>query len=175
MAISHIFCARGETRTLKPFGTRFWVMHVYQFHHSGWLHPVAGEGIEPSTKGLWVLCSTTELPCHIFYFLIFKSSALPGQSQMITFVYSQRRPDYRTSFAPALSMLSCGRIDPLSYPAKLICCGGRTRTGDLRVMGPPSCQLLYPAILLFIAYILAFYILAKESDFGKFWAGSKLF
>ena len=26
------------------------------------------------------------------------------------------------------------------------CCGGRTRTGDLQVMGLASCQLLYPAI-----------------------------
>ena len=28
---------------------------------------VAGGGVEPPTKGLWVLCSTTELPCHKFF------------------------------------------------------------------------------------------------------------
>ena len=28
---------------------------------------------------------------------------------------------------------------------RLACCGGRIRTGDLQVMGLPSCQLLYPA------------------------------
>ena len=37
-------------------------------------------------------------------------------------------------------------------------CGGKTRTYDLRVMSPTSCQLLHPAICCFLLYILLIYM-----------------
>ena len=39
-------------------------------------------------------------------------------------------------------------LDRLTNGPYLIGCGGRTRTCDLRVMSPTSCQLLHPAILI---------------------------
>ncbi len=55
-----------------------------------------------------------------------------------------------TGFEPAISCVT-GRRDnryttgPYSY--SFFNCGDRTRTCDLRVMSPTSCQLLYPAII----------------------------
>ena len=38
-------------------------------------------------------------------------------------------------------------MNPDKFKIHTIGCGGRTRTSDLWVMSPTSCQLLYPAIL----------------------------
>ena len=61
-----------------------------------------------------------------------------------------RRKGQKTGF---LSPFFCAKIsskknmNPDKFRIHTIGCGGRTRTSDLWVMSPTSCQLLYPAIL----------------------------
>ena len=60
-----------------------------------------------------------------------------------------RRKGQKTGF---LSPFFCAKIsskknmNPDKFRIHTIGCGGRTRTSDLWVMSPTSCQLLYPAI-----------------------------
>jgi hypothetical protein len=52
-----------------------------------------------------------------------------------------------TGFEPAFSCVTGRHVRPLHHSSMFSSfgCGGRTRTCDLRVMSPTSCQLLHPA------------------------------
>ena len=49
-----------------------------------------------------------------------------------------------TGIEPAISCVTGRHVNPYTTEPN---CGGRTRTYDLRVMSPTSCQLLHPAII----------------------------